>query len=614
MYNGYIKFSLVTGGGAIPIIGEKIYVKTNGFTVNQDGNGYTSDYTVDTSNFDYVLITDETGSTDTLTVEAPDPDISLDENDMSLPYSVVDVYTNVEGYFPVRILGAQVYANKLSTLPIILTPLISGYENTINGVIVYQIPPNTLITPTEREPERPADTQASPLVAQEVVIPEFITVHLGTPSSSAQNVNVSFPDYIKNVASSEIFPTWPDETLRANILAIISLTLNRVFTEWYPSQGYNFDITNSTQFDQSFVPGRNIFDEISRLVDELFNTYIVREGFINPLFASYCDGRTTTCNGMSQWGSERLGANGFSAIDILKTYYGNDIELVTTNNVSDFTDSYPGFPLSLGSEGPEVEDIRRQLYRISLNYPLIPRINPVLQIYDTDLEEAVRTFQEIFDLTPDGIVGPATWYRISYIYTSIIKLAELGAEGETGGLPIEPPTEELEPGDRGRSVARLQFLLAYISLFYTDIPTVSLDGIYGSDTQQAVIAFQQLFGLPVTGNVNAEVWAKLYDVYNTVLKLITPELGEQGFPGTPLRRFSTGENVRLMQTYLNRIADDYPSIPKITVDGIFGPGTEEAVKAFQRRFFINPTGIINAQTWGQIVQIYNFLTRGGLQS
>lgn len=612
MFKGYIKVLLLTADGAVPIVGENVYIKTTGFTPNDDNTGYTSDYDVDETNYDYVLKTDESGSTATIGVEAPDPQISLNEFDMSLPYSVVDVYTDVQGYFPVRIQGAQVYADRVSTLPVLLTPVSPGFENSSRGVIVYDIPSNTLITPTEREPAGPADISANPLVAREVVIPEYVTVHLGTPSSNAPNVNVSFPEYVKNVASSEIFPTWPEETIRANILAIISLTLNRIFTEWYPSQGYAFDITNSTQFDQSYVPGRNIFDSISRIVDEIFNTYIVRTGYINPLFASYCDGRTTTCNGMSQWGSERLGSQGYTSLNILKTYYGNDIELVTTDNVSDFTESYPGYPLSLGSEGSAVEDLRRKLYRISLNYPLIPRINPALRIFDSDLDSAVRTFQEIFDLSVDGIVGKATWYRISYIYSSIVKLAELGAEGETGGLPIEPPTETVIRGDTGRDVARLQYLLGYIGLFYTQITPPALDGIFGAGTENALRQFQQTFGLPETGVADADTWAKLYEVYNNILTLVTPELGAQGFPGTPLRRFSNGENVRLMQTYLNRISDDYPTIPKVDADGIFGPATENAVRAFQRRFFLEPTGVINAETWGQIMQVYNFLTRSSV--
>ncbi len=602
MFQGYLKIVLQTAEGAVPVPGESVYVKTD--NVSSEGGS-----PVDSQNFTYRLTTDASGATQVISVEAPDPAISLNQYDSEMPYSLVDVFTAVQGYYPVRILSVPVYANQVADLPINLTPLSVGYEGTTGGVIVYEIPPNALLTTVERDPSSFPENVAENLVAGEVSIPEYVAVHLGPPRSNAENVYVSFPDYIKNVASSEIFPTWQEETLRANILAIISLTLNRIFTEWYRSQGYDFDITNSTQFDQSFVPGRNVFENISQLVDELFNTYVVRSGFVSPLFTSYCDGRRTTCSGMSQWGSENLGAQGFSALNILKNYYGDDIELRTTTNISGVTESYPGYPLSLGSEGPEVEWIRRQLYRISFNYPLIPRINPALRVFDSGLDSAVRTFQEIFNLTVDGIVGKATWYRISYVYASVIKLAELSGEGETGGLPIDPPTETVQRGDEDVAVARLQFLLGYISLFYPGITSPALDGIFGQGTEQSVREFQQRFGLTVTGVVTAEDWEKLYEVYNSVLETVTPTLGEQSYPGTPLRRGSRGDYVRLMQTYLNRISDVYPVVPKIEADGVFGSATENAVRAFQRRFFIQPTGVIDAVTWGQIVEVYNFITR-----
>ncbi|MBQ8759021.1 MAG: peptidoglycan-binding protein [Clostridia bacterium] len=460
----------------------------------------------------------------------------------------------------------------------------------------------------ERTPEYDSEPEAAPQIADRVAIPEFITVHLGAPSQNAENVRVPFQDYIKNVASSEIYPTWNEEALRANIIAIVSLTLNRIFTEWYPSRGYDFDITASTQFDQSFVKGRNYFDNISSIVDDLFDTYITRQDVISPLFAAYCDGRRTSCNGMSQWGSENLAREGASALNILRNYYGNNIELQTATEIAN-TASYPGYPLSLGSEGFEVEEIRRQLYRIADNYPLIPKINPALRVFDSALDSAVRTFQEIFGLTVDGIVGKATWYRISYVYASVTKLAELAGEGETGGLPEEVPTETVSAGDSGSSVARLQFLLGYIGLFYPEIQSPALDGIFGSGTEQAVREFQQYFGLPVTGIVTAADWQKLYDVYNELLETITPTLGEQSYPGRPLTVGSRGENVRLMQSYLNTISDVYNTIPKIDADGIYGNATAEAVRAFQRRFYLDITGTIDAPTWGQIVEVYNFITR-----
>lgn len=607
MYQGYLRVILRIADGAVPLPGESVYIKTDGISVGDTGEIIRSE-DVSAENYTYRLVTDLSGATEPVAVSAPNPEISQNEFDEEIPYSFADVYAEVPGYFPVRIKNSQIYAGQISTLPINLTPAAYGYTGTDAGVIEYEIPPNTLLTGIERAPEYTNERLAEALIATAVAIPEKLVVHLGVPSSNAENVSVSFPEYVKNVASSEIYPTWNEEAIKANIIAIVSLTLNRIYTEWYRSQGYGFDITNSTRFDQSFVNGRNIFDSISRITDEYFDTYITRSGYLNPLFASYCDGRRAVCGGMSQWGSENLAGQGYSALNILKNYYGSDITLNTAEAVAN-TVSYPGYPLSLGSEGAEVEEIRRQLYRISDNYPLIPKVNPILRVFDSALDSAVRVFQEIFDLTVDGIVGKATWYKISYVYASITKLAELNASGETQGLPLEPPSETLQPGDEGRAVARLQFLLGYISLFYTSVTTPSLDGIYGAQTEQAVMDFQKTFGLPETGMVTADDWARLYEVYNSILETVTPSLGEQGYPGSPLEIGSRGDAVLLMQNYLNTISDVYTSIPKIEADGIYGTATDSAVRAFQRRFFLSATGIIDDVTWEQIVEVYNFIVR-----
>lgn len=605
LYQGYLRVALRIADGARALAGETVYIKTTGIT--QNGTlGFSSEEPVDDTRYNYRLLTDSSGLTQSVSVEAPDPALSLNEYDRTIPYAAADVFVRVAGYYPVRVLHIPVFAGDRSELPISLIPLSNAYTGTEDGVIVYRIPPNALLSDTVRTPEF-AEPVAEPLILRSVRIPETVTVHLGTPDENASNVYVSFPDYIKNVASSEIYPTWSDQALRANILAIVSLTLNRIFTEWYPSRGYAFDITNSTQFDQSYVPGRNIFDSIGRLVDELFNVYIRRTGFTEPLFASYCDGRRTSCEGLSQWGSEAMGAQGASALSILRAYYGNDIELSSTSEIADLTGSYPGSPLSLGSEGSDVESIRRKLYRIAESYPLIPRINPVYRIFDQSLDSAVRVFQEIFSLTVDGIVGKATWYRISYVYASILRLAELDSLGETGELPLEVPVVVLRRGDRGRDVARLQFYLAYIGLFYPGIASPALDGIFGEGTENALFAFQRLFGLAETGETSPEDWQKLYEVYNSILETVTPALGTQGFPGTPLRRGTQSEDVRLMQEYLTRISLDHPEIPSVRADGVFGAETEAAVRAFQERFFLPVTGVIDIRTWEQIVAEYNFL-------
>lgn len=240
-------------------------------------------------------------------------------------------------------------------------------------------------------------------------IPEFITVHLGTPSSNAQNVTVPFIDYIANVASSEIYPTWPENAIRANIYAQISFALNRVYTQYYRSRGYDFDITNSTSIDQSFVNGRDIFENIYQIVGEIFNDYLVRGNNVEPLFAQYCDGIEVTCNGLSQWGSVDLAENGLTPYEILTYYYGDNINIIRDAPVEGITSVVPPLPLSLGSAGDAVRAFQIRLNRISDNYPAIPKIAVTDGIFSFDTEEAVKKFQEIFSLTPDGIVGKATW-------------------------------------------------------------------------------------------------------------------------------------------------------------------------------------------------------------
>ena len=291
-------------------------------------------------------------------------------------------------------------------------------------------------------------------------IPETITVHLGHPDDpTARNVTVPFPDYIKNVASSEIYPTWPEEAIRANMYAQISFALNRIYTEWYRSQGYDFDITNSTAFDQAYVEGRDIFDNISEIADELFNDYLVRPGSVEPLFAQYCDGDRVQCDGLSQWGTVPLAEAGLSPYEILTEFYGPDLAIVRDAPTAPNLGSYPGSPLRLGDVSNDVRTIQLRLNRISNNYPAIPKIYPVDGVFDQGTLDAVKKFQQVFDLTPDGIVGKATWYRIAYLYTAITKLAELNSEGVrledvTGIFP-----DYLRRGDKGDYVRVLQYYL-----------------------------------------------------------------------------------------------------------------------------------------------------------
>lgn len=346
-------------------------------------------------------------------------------------------------------------------------------------------------------------------------VPQRITVHLGAPSASADNVTVSFSDYVKNVASSEIYPTWEESALRANILAIVSFALNRVYTEFYRSRGYDFDITSSTAYDQFFVRGRSFFSNVSRLVDELFNSYLRRPGFVEPLAAKFCNGTTVTCEGLSQWGSQALAQQGYNSTQILRSYYG-DVEIVANAPVQDYVSSYPGTPLRRGSVGPNVVVIQTELNRISQNYPAIPKVSAVDGIFGAATENSVTAFQEIFNLTPDGVVGPATWYALVRLYTAVTSLSELRSQGQRFYTIAWNQGRPLVPGDRGIQVEHLQYMLRVLSAYISQIPSVAVDGIYGSATRSAVLAAQSYFGLPQTGTVDLTTWDEIYDQFTGI--------------------------------------------------------------------------------------------------
>lgn len=346
-------------------------------------------------------------------------------------------------------------------------------------------------------------------------IPQFITVHLGTPNSDAENVTVSFVDYVKNVASSEIYPTWGESALRANMLAITSFALNRVYTEFYRSRGYDYDITNSTAYDQYFVKGRSIFDNISRLADELFNDYLRRPGFVEPLAAKFCNGTTAVCEGLSQWGSENLSQQGLNSVEILQTYYGN-VETVVNAPIAGITSSYPGTPLRRGTSGPSVVVIQTELNRISQNYPAIPKIPSIDGIFGAQTEAAVRKFQEVFNLSVDGIVGPATWYALVRYYVAVTSLAELRSQGQRFYANSWALSNPIEEGDRGVKVEHLQYMLSVLAAYIPEIPRINVDGIFGPATRNAVVAAQRRFGLPQTGVVNPQTWDEIYDQFSGI--------------------------------------------------------------------------------------------------
>lgn len=442
------------------------------------------------------------------------------------------------------------------------------------------------------------------------VIPTYITVHLGRPNQPAENVTLPFTEYIKNVASSEIYPTWPENAIRANILAQISFALNRIYTEYYRSRGYDFDITNNTAIDQAFNKDGVVYSNISAIVDEIFNNYIVRRGRVEPLYAQFCDGYTTSCNGLSQWGSVTLANRGLSPIEILRYYYGDDISLVYNAPISDNTQSYPGTALRRGSFGDDVVTIKRELNRISQNYPAIPKIQYINGVFDLETENAVKKFQEIFNLSPDGIVGKATWYKIKQIFASVKRLSELTGEGLTISEVSRRYTRELSMGSQGEDVEALQYYLAFIGYFFPELPPIPITGFFGELTRDAVFSFQNTYGLPVTGVVDANVFNRIEQVYNTVVSELPANyqsaIGEP-YPGRFLVEGDRGESVRIIQGYLNKIGQNVEQIPVIEVDGIFGVRTKAAVIALQQYLGIEQTGAIGPVEWAEIITLGNNL-------
>ncbi len=598
MPTGKIVFVLRTATGALPINRGSITV------TDEVGNTVFYEF----------LNAANSGISREAELETPPKALSLDSGDVIRPYAVYNVNIRAEGNYRMEIDGIQLFEGSTTNLPIDLIPLPEGITSPDDAeIIIIRIPEHILRTdapaptpPPESQPTVSEDGAIPAVIIGEgVFIPETITVHLGAPDAAASNVTVPFIDYIKNVASSEIYPTWPRASLEANIIAQISLTLNRIYTEWYRSRGYDFDITNSTAFDQAFVYGRNIYEETSVIVDEIFNRYLTRPNSIEPLFAAYCNGTTTTCAGMSQWGTVALAEDGRTSEEILGFYYGN-ILINETNDIRTPEESYPGEPLSAGSEGEDVRILQEQLNRIAINYPQIPLIE-VNGIYGESTVNTVREFQRLFFLPITGVTDKATWYRASQIYASVKRLAEITSEGQRAAYNQQLyPGTALSLNSRGSEVQEIQFYLQRISRFNPIVESPRLDGIYGRDTQNAVISFQNAYRLSPSGTVDESTWNRIVEVYNGTLDNVdqpSDSLTPVPYPNTVISFGANGEYVRYLQQALNIINNVFLTVPETAEDGIFGSETQNAVNRFAAIFGYPQNGTVDERLWNKINRI-----------
>jgi len=539
MCEGYLIVRLKTARGALPVVGTIEIIGTG-------GGGKEVALT---------LQTDASGVSERVSLPCPSGEYSKNPYEDRQPYGSYTVAVTAENFESMVIRNVQIYEGIEAELPLEMVPIYEGIDSGRGReiqTIEYEIPSPAVRIRSQSGPGPLLDCEATQ-VQNEVYIPRYITVHLGTPSSSARNVTLGFASYIKNVCSSEIYPTWPENAIRANVIAQISLALNRVYTDWYISKGYDFQITNSTQYDQYFVENRNIFSNISNIVDEIFNVYLRRVGDYAPYYAEYCNGTTVTCSGMSQWGTVSLANNGYTPIQILRYYYGSNFELVTTSDIRPIEESYPGYPLSLGSTGQDVRTIQRQLARIAKNYPSIGSV-AVDGNYGSATQTAVRNFQRIFGLTADGIVGKRTWYQISYIYVAVKKLAELGSEsepypdsGNQGGAG-----GRLQRGNTGAAVAWLQYRLSYLADAYYvgQIRSLNPDGIFGARSEGAVKEFQMLMGLEADGIAGPKTLAALATQFGRAYDDNNPGSYFGAYPGFALRFGDRGLRTKQMQFYL----------------------------------------------------------------
>ena len=559
----------------------------------------------------YEVQTDDMGMSVQMALDAPDKMFMEEPNPPVKPYATYKLVARAAGYATVLYEGVMIFDTSTSILNIEMDPLALGQERIVE---LRNIEGHKLYETTE--PQQAAvstpEIGIAPFVLPEVAIPNFIRVHLGREeNTSAPTVSVPYLTYIKNVTTHEIFDEWPEEAIIANVYCIVSLTLNRVYTEFYRKRGRNYDITSETYYDQKYVHNGVIGARISAIVDRIFNNYLAIVGHKEPFLSLYNDGVRVNIPGrLSQWGSFYDARDlGMNAWQIIKKYYSQNLELRVSDNFGGVLESYPGYTLTQGTRGEAVRTMQLYLNRILGRYSDVI-INPVDGIFGPQTTTSVKLFQQIYNLPQTGNIDRRTWYEISRIYAIERALWEMYSEGQRIGIGQVPPTKVTRLGDQGTLVVELQFLLDFIAMYHTEIPFVAQTSRFDSLTDQGVRAFQRLFNLTADGVVGATTWRKLYDVYWGIMQNTIPPKPPSPsepspnippFPGTSLRVGSTGAGVRLVQEAINKLAQITPGMWQIAVDGIFGNGTRDAVMAFQRIFGLVVDGIVGPVTWNRLM-------------
>lgn len=596
MGKGYLQVQTVTANGAVMVGNVSI-------TVSNEYNQVL-----------YEIQTDEMGAAPKIALCAPDIRYTQEPNPPVQPFATYNLTARKSGFITVIYEGVQIFDTSTSILKIEMDPDILRHEQTvehrtINGHKLFET-----TAPQQVNTGGQDDYNfITPFLLPEVIIPNFIRVHLGRETASAATVSVPYIDYIKNVTSHEIYDTWPEQAIIANVHCIVSFTLNRIFTEFYRKRGRNFDITSETYMDQKYVHGGVIGARISAIVDRIYNQYLAIIGHREPFLSLYNDGVRVNIPGrLSQWGSFYDARDrGLNAWQIIKKYFSQNLELRVCNRFGGILQSYPGYTLMPGSRGNAVRTMQLQLNRILGRYTNVI-INPVDGIYGPQTTNSVRMFQQIYNLPQTGNIDQRTWYEIGRIYAIERALWEMYSEGQRIGIGTTPPTKITRMNDTGALVVELQFLLDFIAMYHSEIPFVAQTSRFDALTDAGVRAFQRLFNITVDGIVGATTWRMLYDVYWGIIQNTTPPQPPPvnpnpptdipPFPGTSLRLGSAGANVRLIQEAINRLAQVTPGLWQIAEDGIFGSGTQEAVMAFQRIFGLVVDGIVGPITWTRLMQ------------